>query len=927
MSTTDDDFAGKETKKYHEDDSNDNVFKILPTAILQILPGIAVAAKSTDSIVSAVTQWIKLETLARTLEVWLDALCEQLPNLQEETRLLGRLSIGIAFLLESGRAGHVVTPSDLSLVWSLVQDALTSASVSLPLFAASRSAQGFLAVPLCSLIKDGDIEVLFRFHVWLPNQYRGNPDVDLHSHQCSSQSWILAGEGTDLSYTVEATEDFEGATHSKYALSWTAEDGADDDGNVGDNKYKTRQQKSTVVNTGKLVKAALRRSEVHTRNTSYTIDAAAYHRSEVSIDILHATLFVFDGKRGFVKDADVMGPKDGTSFAQKRDPAGVTAAQLVGKVELIRSWEAYLERSRQHAIRADWEHALRELNSALILCDSDDDFPNSSRYKSLVLGELGSINRRFGRYDQARDLLEKAVEELGQCKERADFSGELCVVYRHLGELQLAKQAAEIEYNTAKEIQLEPSICRTIGNLGMINYQLSQRDGDGSLLDLAIRQLTERIDAARHMRNTSDTKSNDPKVRAQIRMTATTWEAIGLARLSLCYTAKGNNEMAVDAAFLSLTATNASEDTTVIAMSRFFYGRALWRSGKLQEALKQFNQFSTNTCTPVIAMCKEPSMENRQYLRELIDAGANMELIDEQGYNALDYVVFNQDKETKQIVLEGLRQQYHSEADKKLADQHLDAMRRKGYRELFQEKMRPELLAHGDGDRLMRLRRVYADELDADEKKKELFDGLKFIPYSDFCQFGRLPRSDDGLVQSFMSSSHDGSQSHKAEFVIFMSYRWINKRPGSTSPDDEKHTQYRRMVKAAEDFLELHPSVKREKLGIWLDHACVDQDSPQPGVSALPMIVAQCNALISLIDDTYYERAWCSVEVMMMQTLVKSYNIHLWYEHVAEKEGVEKSYLRKGPMDMEITMAAKYLTYETDRPKILFLERQTKLLG
>ncbi|KAI9282988.1 hypothetical protein BC943DRAFT_281043 [Umbelopsis sp. AD052] len=922
--------AGSATKNPLEEGSVDDEFKIQSIAILQILPGTAAAAKATEGVLSTVSQWIERETLARTVHEWLVELGKQFPNSEKETaleaRLLSRLSIGIAFLLESGRAGHVVTPSDQSTVWQLVQDALTSPSVGSPLFSVSRSAQGFLAVPLCSLIKDGNIEVLFRFHVWLPNQSRGIYEVGLHSHQCASQSWILAGEGTNLSYEVELTEDYESATHSKYALSWTAENGKSDD--VGDKTYKTRQQQSTVVNTGKLAKAALKASAFHTRNTTYSIPAAAYHRSEVPIDVLHATLFVFDAQRGFVKDADVMGPKDSTSFTQVRDPAGVTAAQLVHKVELIRKWENYIEQGRQHAKRAGWEDALRVLNSALNLCDSSE-FPNSSHYKNLVRGELGSINRRFGRYDQARDLLEAAVKELGPCKERADFSGELCVVYRHLGELALAKQAAEIEYNTAKEIQLEPVICRTIGNLGMINYQLSQRDGDSSLLDLAIVQLTERIKTARHMQNTSDTKSDDPNIRAQIRMTATTWETIGLARLSLCYTAKGNHKMAVDTALLSLNATSASEDTTVVAMSRFFYGRALLKSGQLQEALKQFNQFLTNTCTPVIAMCKEPSREHRQYLGELIDAGASLDFIDEQGYNALDYVVFNQDKETEKIVVDGLRQQYHSEADKKVADQHRDAKRRKGYRELFQEKMRPELIAHGNENRLMSLRRVYADELDADEKKKELFDVLKFIPYSDFHQSGRFPRSNDGLVQNLVSKSHDGSQSHKAEYLIFISYRWINKHPGSTSPDDEKHTQYRRMVKAVENFLELHPSVNRDKLGIWLDYACVDQDSPQPGVAALPMIVAQCNALISLIDDTYYERAWCCVEVMMMQTLVKSYNIHLWYEHVVvvEKEGVEKSYLREGPVDMDINMAAKYLTFETDRPKILFLERQTRLLG
>ena len=106
-----------------------------------------------------------------------------------------------------------------------------------------------------------------------------------------------------------------------------------------------------------------------------------------------------------------------------------------------------------------------------------------------------------------------------------------------------------------------------------------------------------------------------------------------------------------------------------------------------------------------------------------------------------------------------------------------------------------------------------------------------------------------------------------------------------------------------------------------------------PGVSALPMILAQCNAVISLVDDKYHERAWCSVEVMMVQTLKKFYNLHLWYEHVLvqpdeNKEGSGgKWVLREAPMDLEVVMADKQLSFETDRPKVLFLERQSKLLG
>ena len=105
------------------------------------------------------------------------------------------------------------------------------------------------------------------------------------------------------------------------------------------------------------------------------------------------------------------------------------------------------------------------------------------------------------------------------------------------------------------------------------------------------------------------------------------------------------------------------------------------------------------------------------------------------------------------------------------------------------------------------------------------------------------------------------------------------------------------------------------------------------GVSALPMIVAQCDSMISLVDDKYYSRAWCCVEVMIVQTLMKSYGLHHWYEHVLvqpnrDTEGNDEQWiLREGPLDLEINMVEKELSFEKDRPKVLFLERQSKLLG
>lgn len=99
------------------------------------------------------------------------------------------------------------------------------------------------------------------------------------------------------------------------------------------------------------------------------------------------------------------------------------------------------------------------------------------------------------------------------------------------------------------------------------------------------------------------------------------------------------------------------------------------------------------------------------------------------------------------------------------------------------------------------------------------------------------------------------------------------------------------------------------------------------GVSALPMILAQCDAVISLTDAEYYTRAWCSVEVLIARTLAKSYGLHLWYEHLYSESDDGRGKLQPGPLDLKIVMADKLLTFERDRAKVLFLERQSRLLG
>jgi hypothetical protein len=81
------------------------------------------------------------------------------------------------------------------------------------------------------------------------------------------------------------------------------------------------------------------------------------------------------------------------------------------------------------------------------------------------------------------------------------------------------------------------------------------------------------------------------------------------------------------------------------------------------------------------------------------------------------------------------------------------------------------LLDGRGGDRLRILRLVYADALAEDEKKNRMFDGFKFMSYSNFRWYGKLPRSSKGLVQRYMTGSGATQPNNVPEFVIFFSYR------------------------------------------------------------------------------------------------------------------------------------------------------------
>ncbi|KAF2810736.1 uncharacterized protein BDZ99DRAFT_487582 [Mytilinidion resinicola] len=864
------------------------------------------------------------------------------------------LAIALAFLIQSGRENISVTPIDLDFVWTLIYGALISDSIQ---FKANRSALGYHSVPLWSHGKDGNIDELFRLHVWIPDDHeKRTPISNIHTHQAFGQGWILTGLGTDYVHEIESA-DMSTATHTEFNIAWNK------DKSEANDKITQQSAPSTMTNTGSLVRAVAGSRRPHSRGMSYTVPAGKYHSLDVGPDELHATLFFFDSRRGFQVDAPALGPIHGSSLILPRTAPGVMAAQLAKTVDCLRQWEVLSALGKLHVRNAEWEEGLRALRKAERLCiildgESHSPLKHAPRYKWAVQGEIGHAYRMLGRNSDAIELLDTAIKQMPPNLQRIELMGELSVVYRHLNRLEASKHCSADAYKTAKQLlsaeatqdpgaklKLEKEMCRAIGDWGMVNYQLYLDTRDSDLLDLAMNQMTERIDIARRVKAAPELESLNGEEQEELREYCSQREAIALARLSLCFAEKGELDKAVTAARQALDIQrNTQSDPTKIAFSRYFYGRALLRSGRKEEAKIEFNP--PNTCTPTIALCKESSDEHRSYIREMIAAGADMELRDEQGYSALECAVYCGDIATQLVIEEGLRKKFLEETDHAQSDatsnkstsllltpeERLDRLRyeahvRKGYRQLVQDTLRPVLLQAQGSSGLDQLRTEYANALKDVNKEKLLFDSFKVVYYSDFIRARRIPKYGDGFTKEIISNAGGVSV---GEFIIFFSYRWIGSllgQPGA-SPDDDNNTQYQRMVRALNEFLQARPHIDQKKLCVWIDYACVDQsigDLQAAGIVSLPLKLAQCSAMISLTDDHYYERSWCCIEVMMMQTLRRSYKFHMWFEDAHDEVSGTRVF-REAPVDLEINMAEKKVTFEHDRPTLLFLERQTKLL-
>ena len=511
--------------------------------------------------------------------------------------------------------------------------------------------------------------------------------------------------------------------------------------------------------------------------------------------------------------------------------------------DVTANYEQYLREASDHYRKAEWEDMSKALEQAKECCD-EPGFPDRTRRKQKVFEQYGSLMRRYGRYTNAAIVLEKALrlnqeddddsfeeliaaadaneasilesaDDVGQLNnlERLSVLGELGTVYRHLNNPKNAARAFDFQYQLANRLvwKAEAEACRAVGNAGMVKYEAVIRDqtspGSEELLNEAIQDIEERVRRAQALRSRL-AQYRDDKEAQGLSTKAHQWESIGVVRLVLCYIAKQDPEKALDYGEWGTKLCSTLTDPTMRAHGRFYHGYALWHNNRKDEARNFFSFWSgdddRDKCTPAIAFCKEPSEEYRRFLRFLVEAGVEMLHIDEQGYSALDYAVFADDKETAEIVISSIKGN-PSEVER-LKQQ---AVLRRYYRVILQEHFRPAL---GSGGGLIGVvKERYARLLDEDPEMASSFDRLKYVSYSTFKAHGRLPwYNEPGVVQEYQS---DRAPSVSVA-VTFVSYRWIGK-PGSGNPDDSRNTQYRRMCDALEK-LRKKEEIPEDRLGVWL---------------------------------------------------------------------------------------------------------------
>jgi hypothetical protein len=451
--------------------------------------------------------------------------------------------------------------------------------------------------------------------------------------------------------------------------------------------------------------------------------------------------------------------------------------------------------------------------------------------------------------------LEKAIREYGAGDlDHAGMLGELGVVYLRQGLSDKVKQLFNEQHALSVQIAEKARaagperrkaawragglICRAVGYKGILAYQPAVPnfyDGgtvNKALLDEAIEFNTERVQRAEVL--LGEIVDEDTTLKKEIM--ANTRHCVALDSLTLCYSILGEPAKSSGCGKKSLE-VGKSFDPTIQALGRFYYGLALDHNEKRKEAMEQWKMFGEgNRCTAAIALCKEPSDENIEWLKQLVRRKVPMSTYDEQGYSALYYAVMGNSAEMEAVVAEGFRQELldsdltEEEAEIYVEARKTEAHRRRENRSIFQRSFRPFLRANalpdprvvGESQQasgkskacIRQLRHEYMNLLVSSGRARLTFDQFEYILLSDFrTKLGKLPRlgsGEDVVLISQLTHTYDTQKDDP--YIVFFSYRWL----GQAAPDDESHTQYKRMNQVIDLFLKKHPWLDPEKMGIWL---------------------------------------------------------------------------------------------------------------
>ena len=515
------------------------------------------------------------------------------------------------------------------------------------------------------------------------------------------------------------------------------------------------------------------------------------------------------------------------------------------------TFDALITRANEYYQQSRWQEQLHVLQEALTV-SSKSTFPDSHRYRQEVLLELGGLRRRLGQYDECKRMLHDALNANDDPNAfpamRVKILGELGTMYMHRGDFSRAQKTFRDQFNFSEgtSIAAETGRCYAIRNQGIAAYNLSQqaqqqyREG---LLKEAMQDVETGMKLAQSLHDRLEKEEpGSPNIWYIVR-----WQVSCIDRLAICYVAAGNHRKAAKLVAKSQTIQDelrrrrGSEESDLRAYSNFFYGKVLYATGQKEEALKAWNP-GPGQCSSAIALCKEPSKEHAGYLKELADAGCDFSSYDEQGFSALDYAEMSDiayKMGMTQTILDSFRRdlrvvfasqeahlsesQISTMVKAEIQTRRAQAKVRWCYRDILQEKVRPELRKHNT-DAIGNLRTIYANSLTMDKWKRRTLDWFRYVEYNEFKRLGRLPIADeDREVTNEWSTraivdSHEIGGDQSNVFIVFFSYRWIgaSRDPPIEGPDDAYNTQYRRMLQALELLLEEQKEVSPDNVGIWL---------------------------------------------------------------------------------------------------------------